>query len=130
MLTEDGLREHLDALGWEVGPVGENTLRTDRVTPQGTFPVYIRLQDGWLVASIVPFLQSQGTPAFELSRWLLRVNRDLHLAKFAYDEDGDVVLTVELPAASISRRELHAGLTELIATAEAQLATLRAAAGG
>jgi hypothetical protein len=129
MLTEDGLREHLNALGWEVGPVGENTLRTDRVTPQGTFPVYIRLRDGWLIASIVPFLQSQGAPAFELSRWLLRVNRDLHLVKFAYDEDGDVVLTVELPAESLSRVEVETALTELVATAESQLATLRAAAG-
>lgn len=128
MLTEEGLREHLDALGWEVGPVGENTLRADRVTPQATFPVYIRLQDGWLVASIVPFLESNGAPAFELSRWLLRVNRDLHLAKFSYDEDGDVVLTVELPTESLSRAEIEAGLTELVRTAESQLATLRAAA--
>ena len=129
MLTEEGLRAHLDALGWEVGPVGENTLRTDRVTPQATFPVYIRLQDGWLIASIVPFLKSEGAVVFELSRWLLRVNRDLHLAKFSYDEDGDVVLTVELPAESLSRLEIGMALSELVATAESQLATLRAAAG-
>src|SRR5690606_2649848 len=118
MLSEAELREHLEALEWQVAPAGENTLRSDRVTPQGTFPVYIRLQDGWLVASIVPFLESQGAPAFELSRWLLRVNRDLHLAKFAYDEDGDVVLTVELPAESVSRAEVETALAELVATAE------------
>src|SRR5690606_7432358 len=121
---------HLDALGWDAGPVGENTLRAIRVTPQGTFPVYLRLQDGWFVASIVPFLKSDGAQAFELSRWLLRVNRDLHLAKFAYDEDGDVVLTVELPTASLSRAEIDVALRELVSTAESQLATLRAASSG
>ena len=35
--------------------------------------------------------------ARELYRHLLRLNREINLAKFAIDDDDDVVLTVELP---------------------------------
>ena len=67
------------------------------MTPEGELSVYVRLTDHWLIASIVPFLATRGNNSFELSRWLLRQNRDMNQVKFAYDEDGDVVLTVELP---------------------------------
>jgi hypothetical protein len=49
-------------------------------------------------------------------------------AKFAYDEDGDVVLTVELPTESLDFSEIKIALTDLIDNAVRHRATLRAAA--
>ena len=81
-----------------------------------------------VIASIVPFLTTRGDNSFELARWLLRMNRDMYQCKFAYDEDGDVVLTVELPTESLDSSEVETALTSLVRHAAEHRATLRAAA--
>src|SRR5690606_19508396 len=96
-LDKQTLAAHLTQLGWEAQDHDPRTLRCVRDTQEGGVHVFVRLSDHWLIASVVPFLATGGDNSFELSRWLLRQNRDMHQAKFAYDEDGDVVLTAELP---------------------------------
>ena len=91
--------------------------------------IFVRLQKNWLIASVVPFLATRGKNSFELSRWLLRVNRDMYQAKFAFDEDGDVVLTLELPTESIDPSEIRGALTTLLEQAVAHRRTLRLASG-
>ena len=121
MLNLEAIEEKLRARGWDPAPAeAEDTLHATRVTDGGSFPFYFRLSEGWLILSIVPFMRVEGRPSLELSRWLLRVNRDRHLVKFAYDEDGDIVLTSELPTASISDEEIELALDELLKTAEEQ----------
>jgi len=92
--------------------------------------VYIRLHENWLVASVVPFLATGGDNSFELARWLLRMNRDMFMTKFAYDEDGDVVLTVELPTENLDASEVSAALQGLLRHAVAHRRTLRLAVEG
>ena len=128
MLDQPTLARHLEALGWSARPHGERTFRAVHDTVEGEINVYVRLGDNWLIASVVPFLPTRGKITFELSRWLLRQNRDMFQAKFAYDEDGDVVLTVELPTESIDFSEIQVALTELVENAVRHRATLRAAA--
>lgn len=128
MLEEATLKKHLAALGWTAEPFGQGTLRTVHKTSEGEMVVYVRLHENWLVASIVPFLATRGDNSFELSRWLLRMNRDMELTKFAYDEDGDVVLTVELPTESLDYEEIERALSALLADAVGHRSTLRAAA--
>jgi hypothetical protein len=128
MLDQPTLERHLDALGWAWTPHGERTLRTQHLTDEGDLNVYLRLGDNWLIASVVPFLPTRGKITFELSRWLLRQNRDMFQAKFAYDDDGDVVLTVELPTESLDFSEIKTALTDLVENAIRHRATLRAAA--
>ncbi len=130
MLDEATLGKHLAAIGWHAVPHGKNTYRTVHLTPEGEVAVYMRLDENWLIASVVPFLATQGEITFELSRWLLRMNRDMLQTKFAYDEDGDVVLTVEVPTESLDFSEVHAALESLVKDAVRHRATLRAAAGG
>ena len=130
MLDEATLAEYLDRLGWERSPHGEGTLRAVRDTPQGDVAVYVRLSSNWLIASVVPFLVTGGDNNFDLARWLLRMNRDMAMTKFAYDDDGDVVLTVELPTESLDYEEVHAALTGLVDHAVMHRATLRAASDG
>jgi hypothetical protein len=128
MLEEATLVRHLEALGWNAEPHGGRTLRSVRESPEGDVVVYIRLTDNWLIVSVVPFLATKGKNSFELSRWLLRQNRDMFQAKFAYDEDGDVVLAAELPTESVDRTEIDTVLNELVNQTVVHRRTLRVAA--
>jgi len=128
MLEEATLARHLEALGWNAEAHGGRTLRSVRESPEGDVIVYIRLTDNWLIISVVPFLATKGKNSFELSRWLLRQNRDMFQAKFAYDEDGDVVLTAELPTESVDRTEIDTVLGELVNQTVVHRRTLRVAA--
>lgn len=125
MIDESTLNGHLKKLGWECTPHGEDTLRSVRKTLAGDLSIYLRLTEDWFVASVVPFLSTKGDNSFELSRWLLRMNRDMHQAKFAYDDDGDVVLTVELPTESLDFSEIQSALKTLEEQAVTHRQTLR-----
>ncbi|MFW6049670.1 MAG: hypothetical protein ACODAU_00770 [Myxococcota bacterium] len=128
MLDEATLARHLERLGWEMEPHGERTWRSVQDTDEGEIVVYLRCTDNWLMASVVPFLSTEGDISFELSRWLLRMTRDMFQAKFAYDEDGDVVLAVELPTESLDFGEVRSTLESLRRYAIMHRATLRQAA--
>jgi hypothetical protein len=121
------LSRTLGKLGWKAKPHGPQTVRVSHQTAEGDLTVYIRLTDNWLIASVVPFLSTRGDNSFELARWLLRMNRDMYQCKFAYDEDGDVVLTVELPTESLDFAEIESALKDLLKHAVEHRATLRKA---
>jgi len=129
MMDEATLSRTLSKLGWDPSPHGNGTFRTKHDTEEGELVVYVRLTDNWLIASIVPFLNTGGDNSFELARWLLRMNRDMYQCKFAYDEDGDVVMTVELPTEALDYGEIQKALETLLAHAVEHRATLRKAAG-
>lgn len=130
VLDLETLSRHLDALGWAHSPRDARTLLVAHDTDEGRVNVFVRLSDDWLIASVVPFLPTGGQNSFELSRWLLRQNRDMPQAKFAYDEDGDVVLTLELPTESLGFDELSLALRSLLGHAVRHRATLRTASVG
>jgi hypothetical protein len=123
------LSRTLREIGWSAKPHGESTYKIIHDTAEGELVIYVRLTDNWLIASVVPFLTTRGDNSFELSRWLLRMNRDMYQCKFAFDEDGDVVLTVELPTESLDFGEVEATLGDLLEHAVKHRATLRQAAG-
>lgn len=128
MLDQATLLGHIDALGWKARAHDDKgTVKTVHETAEGEVNIFVRLQKNWLIASVVPFLATRGKNSFELARWLLRVNRDMYQAKFAYDDDGDVVLTLELPTESIDPSEIRGALTTLLEQAVAHRRTLRLA---
>ena len=127
MVDQSTLSEHLQRLGWDSTPAGKHTFRCNRATEEGDMYVFIRLHKNWLIASVVPFLATRGDNSFELARWLLRMNRDMWMTKFAYDDDGDVVLTVEMPTESLDFGEIKAALEGLVSDAVRHRATLRKA---
>ncbi len=127
-LTIDQLGAQLTALGWTHARHDARTYRCDHPSSEGDLHVFVRLSDHWLVASVVPFLATRGDNSFELVRWLLRQNRDLYQARFATDEDGDVVLSVELPTESLDPDEIRSTFENLLRSAIEHRATLRRAA--
>lgn len=128
-MDEATLARTLSQFGWEAELHSENTYRATHDTSEGDLVVFIRLTDNWLIASVVPFLTTRGDNSFELARWLLRMNRDMYQCKFAYDEDGDVVLTVELPTESLDFGEIESAFKGLLEHAIEHRSTLRKAAG-
>lgn len=126
-MDESALLSALSQLGWKTKPHGDRTQRSIHSTEEGELSVYVRLTENWLIASVVPFLTTGGDNSFELSRWLLRMNRDMYQTKFAYDEDGDVVLTVELPTESLDYSEIEQAFKHLLDRAVAYRRTLREA---
>ena len=127
MMQPEALARALETLGWNAERHDERTFRCVHDTEEGELIVFVRLDENWLIASVVPFLRTRGDNSFELSRWLLRMNRDMYQTKFAYDEDGDVVLTVELPTESLDPSEIRTALSDLVGHATRHRATLREA---
>lgn len=99
MLTADRVEEFLKGDGWPVDRVDQNTWRSGFRGEVNSFRFYVRLTENWIFFTIVPFVVAprSNDHARELYRHLLRLNREINLAKFAIDDDDDVVLTVELP---------------------------------
>lgn len=128
MLDDATLAGYLERMGWKFRPHGTSTFRSLHATDVGDLEVYLRYDDNWLIASVVPFLPTRGQNPFELGRWLLRMNRDMRQVKFAYDEDGDVVLTVELPTENLDYSELETALGALLRHAVEHKKSLREAA--
>ena len=127
MMEPGALAQQLETLGWSAERHDDRTFRCVHETEAGELVVFVRLDENWLIASVVPFLRTRGDNSFELSRWLLRMNRDMYQTKFAYDEDGDVVLTVELPTESLDPSEIRTALSDLVEHATKHRRTLREA---
>jgi hypothetical protein len=128
MLQESTLLEYASRLGWKPEARGEKTWRAKIASDEGEVSIYLRLSEHWLIASVVPFLLTGGSRPLELSRWLLRMNRDMFQTKFGYDEDGDIVLSVELPTESVDFEEVRLAFSSLIHDTVRHRATLRASA--
>jgi len=83
------VQQWIETFGWSVEEVDPKTLRI--VCPHlPELPFFARCSEHWLMLAIVPVLDRDGPRPSDISRRLLAVNRDLRLAKFAYDDDGDV----------------------------------------
>ena len=80
-----------------------------------SFRFFVRLTESWIFFTIVPFVRAPEDPAIEhrLHRQLLRLNREINMAKFAIDDEGDVVLTVELPTENLDASEFRDALDAL-----------------
>ncbi len=72
-----------------------------------SFRMFIKLTDNWIYFTISPFVVAPKKPECKerLYYTLLRLNRDINMAKFCVDSDGDIVLTVELPCANLDYDE-------------------------
>lgn len=93
----DEVRACLEADGWPVEPLSEVTVRSRFRGNGRIFPLFIHLEPPFITFAIIPFarLPNEEADAEELLKRLLKLNREINLAKFSVDDDGDVVLSVE-----------------------------------
>jgi hypothetical protein len=96
----------LREIGWSSSVEDPSTLRIE--CPEfANLPFFARCTQHWLQLAIVPVLAPGAPRPADLSRRLLAVNRDMRLARFAYQQDGEVVLAAELPTESLDGSELR-----------------------
>ena len=106
LLTQDEWPfERLDGHTWRSGFRGD----------VNSFRFFVRLTESWIFFTIVPFVVAPRSQAAALGLYalLLRLNREINMAKFALDDDGDVVLTVELPTQNLDDTEFRDALDAL-----------------
>jgi hypothetical protein len=82
--------------------LGEAVLRSSfRVAHGVTVPLVCGIEDDWLKLSIVPLgrIPTDPSKTEAFYRSLLRWNAEIMFARLSLDEDGDVVLSVEIERA-------------------------------
>jgi hypothetical protein len=80
------------------------------------FEFFLGLDDEeeWVYFTINPFVPTPDPDCLDnLSRHLARLNYDVTMAKFVIDDEGDVALTVELPAEGFLYAHFEAALAAL-----------------
>ena len=114
-MTGGRVEELLNADGWPFERIDENTWRSGFRGDVNSFRFFVRLTENWIFFTIVPFVVAPKNQecALQLYRHLLRLNREMNMAKFAIDDDADVVLTVELPTENLDESEFKDALDAL-----------------
>lgn len=114
--TAETIDEHFRQYGWSFQrKEGERDWLTGFRGDVAAFRVAVRLTDNWIYFTIIPFVLGPRRPecAARLYYHLLRLNRDITMAKFALDSEDDVLLTVELPTENLDYSEFSDALAVL-----------------
>lgn len=112
--------EYLQANQWPVERLGESTARSRFDGTSRSFPFFVHTDSTYLTLLCVPYARLPGEEgrANTLLDRLLGINRELMMAKFAVDDDGDIVLSVEYPLADLQISEVRDALSVLCFYAE------------
>jgi len=115
MLTDKTVEEYLQRDHWPFDRIDAGTWRSGFRGEVSSFRFFVRLSQHWIFFTIVPFLIAPKDAECQrrLYRRLLELNREINMAKFAIDEDEDVVLTVELPVEALENSEFKDALDAL-----------------
>jgi hypothetical protein len=114
-LQADDIAEFFDEYGWRYERRSDGLFRSGFQGDTGHYEIWIRVSDEWVYLTITPFVakpDDEDHPPAVLEA-LLRSNYELNLAKFALDEDGDILLTVELPREGFDYSHFADSLTAL-----------------
>lgn len=98
-LEVEDIADFFRTYGWQFDRPSEGLFRTGFMGDSGHYEIWIRVTESWIYFTISPFFAAAEGEELgsEILTLLLHANHDLNLAKFALDEDGDVLLAVELP---------------------------------
>ncbi|MFZ5916219.1 MAG: YbjN domain-containing protein [Chloroflexota bacterium] len=100
---------------WSYERSGDDVWLTGFRGDISNFRIFVKLTEHWVYFTIAPFVVAPKDEACarRLNWHLLRLNRDINMAKFCLDGDGDVVLTVELPTEGLDYSEFADALGAL-----------------
>jgi hypothetical protein len=96
-MTLDEIRACLESDGWPVEILAETTMRSQFRGAGKTFTFFVHIDPLFVTFAVVPFgrIPQDADVAEVLMRRLLKLNREMNLAKFSIDDDADVLLSVE-----------------------------------
>ena len=114
-LIPSELEELLHKEGYPIERLEDGTWCSAFEANHGVQRFFVRLTDTWIFFTIAPYLGPPRSAVRRLKVYqrLLELNREMNLAKFALDPDGDVVLTVEFPTLHLDPAEAEAALSIL-----------------
>jgi hypothetical protein len=114
-MTFDEVRACLERGGWPVEVVAEATMRSRFRGKTRVFNVYVRIEQEFVVFAVIPYarLPEDEVVADELVVRLLRLNREMNMAKFSLDEEGDLVLSVEHRMEDLDPSEVRDAVDQL-----------------
>ena len=116
-MTFDDVRVWLEKDGWPVEVISEVTIRSLFRGAGRVFPLFVYREPLFITFAVIPFARLPEDPdgADELMRRLLKLNREINMAKFSIDEDGDVVLSVEYRIENLDPSEVRDAVDVLVA---------------
>jgi hypothetical protein len=107
-MTFDDVRACLEKDGWPIDLVSEVTLRSRFRCGDRIYPVFVHLETEYATFAVIPFARLPADETGDLlAERLLEINREMNMAKFSVDEDGDVVLSVEYPLRDLDPSEVR-----------------------
>ena len=114
-IAPETIDSFFEQYGWTYERDGDDLWRTGFRGDVSGFRIFIKLTEHWAFFTIAPFVVAPKDKActHRLNWHLLRLNRDINMAKFCLDADGDVVLTVELPTENLDYSEFSDALGAL-----------------
>jgi len=114
-IAPETVEQYFEQYGWSYERTGEHDFRTGFRGDVSLFRIMVRLTENWVYFSISPFVVAPQDPECErkLYKHLLRLNQEINMAKFTIDEDGDAILTVELPSENLDYNEFADALGAL-----------------
>jgi hypothetical protein len=114
-LTAETLESYFERYGWTYQQVSEASFRTVFRGDVSSFVIHIHMASDWIYFSVAPFVVApqEATSQRKMYRHLLKLNHEMNMAKFTVDDDGDVILTVELPTESFDYSEFSDALGAL-----------------
>ena len=130
MILED-IRSVLKAQNWPVEMLSESTLRSRFRSLDRIFPLFIHVEPLFVTFAATPYAKLPEDPdtADELMSRLLRLNRDINLAKYSVDDDGDVILSAEYRIEHLDPSEIRDAVDVLSFYANKHHADVHALAG-
>src|SRR5437763_355816 len=107
-MTFDDVRGCLEKDGWPIDLVSEVTLRSRFRCGDRIYPVFVHLEREYATFAVIPFARLPDDETGDLlAERLLEINREMNMAKFSVDEDGDVILSVEYPLGDLDPSEVR-----------------------
>ncbi|MEP7124122.1 MAG: CesT family type III secretion system chaperone [Byssovorax sp.] len=117
MIDVATLQGWIEKLGYDTAPDGASMLRLTAREGAPLPSFFVQCTENWVLLSILGLLSADEFRADDLGRRLLAANREMRVAKFAIDENGEIVLCAELPTESLDFSELADAVSRLAATA-------------
>ncbi len=112
--TAEDLGPYFESYGWKYERREPTIFRTGFVGETGHYDIWLKVTETWVYFAINPYVPKpdRGHGAGTLHT-VLKANHELNLAKFAVDDDGDVLLSVEMPSEGFCYTHFSDALTAL-----------------
>lgn len=112
--SAESLGSFFETYGWKYERKDTTIFRTGFAGDTGHYDVWLKVTEDWVYFAINPYVpRPAGGHGTDTLQAMLRANHELNLAKFAMDDDGDLLLAVELPNEGFCYAHFSDALTAL-----------------